>query len=134
MGKEYEDELLFIARSKNEDMVIFCNNCGSLMRKFNDLNKNERKYFCHCGNTKIVSYHKVKQKNDNNSVTEDSIDPIELKRWKEQYFLDDVPNFKCPKCGSKRGELKYKHMRAYSKPTNLFIFCSRCGTMVRKSN
>ena len=122
---------------KNPQTINFCPECG----KFLKIIKSNTDYYYSC----TVCGHIEKAKLDLEALREEThldleyeeVDPTKLakfKKWKEKYLKSELMNFICPYCNSTKAYIYYRHMRSYSKPTNLFIECINCNKLLRSNN
>ena len=117
-------------------LMNFCPYCGKLLR----IRKSPKMhYYCYvCGYQEEADFDlKSAQKETRIRIKHKEKDPLEavkFNNWKSENFKSEVNNFICPFCKSTKGLIYYRHMRSFSKPTNLFIECQKCGKLVRKNN
>ena len=114
-------------------MYKFCNECGNLMIPSNSYGK--KVFICKCGSTEPLTVevselyvYKTQIKHPENE------NDLIILRSKSDDLIDGIKGFKCLHCGCKKGNFQYKHMRSYSKPTNLYIVCSNCKRIHRLKN
>lgn len=118
-------------------MITFCPECGEFLKiiEFNT----DYYYSCTvCGYREMVNLDLEDLREETHLEFEyQELDPTELtkfKKWKEEYLKSEVKNFICPNCKSTKAYNYYRHMRAFSKPTNIFIECLNCGSFLRRDN